>query len=98
MLSPSAGFAFSFDPARPAGERIVVASLDGKAIDPASSYRVVSNSFMASGGDNYGVLTQGTDRRDVGIDLDALESYLAAGKLQPLGGRLRNIGPPQTGK
>lgn len=98
MLSPAAGFAFTFDPARPVGDRIVAASLDGKPIEPAAAYRVVTNSFMASGGDNYSLLTQGTDRRDVGIDLDALESYLAAGKLQPIGGRLKKIGPPQLAK
>ena len=60
---------------RPAGDRIVSATLDGKPIDPSASYRIVTNSFMASGGDNYTVLQEGTDRRDVGIDIDALEAY-----------------------
>ena len=71
-------------------------TLDGKPIDPAASYRVVTNSFMASGGDNYSVLQDGTDRRDVGVDIDALEAYLASGKMQPLGGRVRKEGPPTT--
>jgi 5'-nucleotidase len=92
LLSPSAGFAFAYDPARPLGQRLVSATLDGKPIDPAASYRVVTNSFMASGGDNYAVLREGSDRRDVGVDIDALEAYLAGGKTQPLGGRVKKVG------
>jgi 5'-nucleotidase len=92
MLSPSAGFAFAYDPTAPAGERLVSASFEGRPIDPAGSYRIVTNSFMASGGDNYTMLRDGTDRRDVGVDLDALEAYLAAGKMMPVGGRVRKVG------
>jgi 5'-nucleotidase len=91
MLSPSTGFAFAYDPNRPVGDRLVSASFEGKPIDPARSYRVVTNSFMASGGDNYTMLRDGTDRRDVGVDLDALEAYLAAGKMAPVGGRVKKI-------
>ena len=89
LLSPSAGFAFVYDPARPVGQRLVSATLDGKPIDPGASYRVVTNSFMASGGDNYTVLRNGTNRRDVGVDIDALEAYLAADKTQPLANRVK---------
>jgi 5'-nucleotidase len=92
LMSPSAGFAFAYDPTRPAGRRIASATLDGKPIDPAAAYRVVTNSFMASGGDNYFVLRDGTDRHDVGVDLDALEAYLARGKTEPLGGRVKKMG------
>jgi len=92
MLSPSTGFAFTYDPTRPAGERLLSASFEGRPIDPTGSYRVVTNSFMASGGDNYTMLRDGTDRRDVGVDLDALEAYLAAGKMAPVGGRVKKAG------
>jgi 5'-nucleotidase len=91
FLSPSAGFAFAYDPARPAGDRILAMTLDGKPIAPAATYRVVTNSFMASGGDDYTVLREGTDRRDVGSDLDALEAYLAAGAIKPVGGRVKKV-------
>jgi 5'-nucleotidase len=92
LLSPSAGFAFSYDPDRRAGERVLAATFEGKPLDPAASYRVVTNSFMASGGDNYALLREGTDRRDVGVDLDALEAYLAAGAISPVGGRVKKVG------
>lgn len=92
MLSPSAGFDFAYDLGRPAGHHILSMDLDGRPIEPAASYRIVTNSFMASGGDNFTVLREGRDRRDVGVDLDALESYLAAGAVRPLGGRVRRLG------
>ena len=91
LMEPSAGFAFAYDESRTPGDRIVSATFDGKPIDPAASYRVVTNSFMASGGDNYTVLQEGTDRRDVGIDIDALEAYLATGPAIPEAGRIRKL-------
>jgi len=92
LLSPSAGFAFAYDLARPEGQRIVSATLDGRAIDPEATYRVVINSFMASGGDNYAVLSGGTDRRDAGVDIDALEAYVASGAVLRTGGRVKKVG------
>ncbi|MFM2300662.1 MAG: hypothetical protein RLZZ84_398 [Pseudomonadota bacterium] len=37
VLLPSAGFAFTFDRARPVGDRITALQLDGQAIDPAAT-------------------------------------------------------------
>ena len=92
LMEPSVGFAFEYDESRAAGDRILTATFEGKPIDPSASYRVVTNSFMASGGDNYTVLQEGTDRRDVGIDIDALEAFLAAGPAIPAGGRIKKLG------
>ncbi len=92
LMEPSAGFEFTYDETRPAGDRIVSVTLEGKLIDPVASYRIVTNSFMASGGDNYSVLLEGTDRHDVGIDIDALEAYLASRPSIPEGGRIRKVG------
>ena len=47
-------------------------------VDPAASYRVTVNSFLADGGDNYGILTQGTNRIAGNVDTDAFENYLRA--------------------
>jgi 5'-nucleotidase len=90
MLLPSQGFFFAYDLSRPAGERIVEMRLNGKAIDPARRYRVTVNNFLASGGDNFTVLTEGTDAADAGLDLDALEAWLERGAPVPRLGRLRN--------
>jgi 5'-nucleotidase len=80
-LQPSASLAYSWDPARPLGQRVVVQSLrvDGQPVQPERTYRVTVNSFMADGGDNFSELTRATERLDTGLnDLDALMAYLKA--------------------
>jgi 5'-nucleotidase len=82
ILQVSAGFAYSWDASRPAGQRVDPASLTlgGTPVDPAASYRVTVNSFLAEGGDAFTVLREGTDRVGGGQDIDALEAYLAANR------------------
>jgi 5'-nucleotidase len=48
----------------------------GELIDPAATYRVTVNSFMAAGGDNYSVLPEGVNRVVGPVDLDALVAYI----------------------
>jgi 5'-nucleotidase len=93
ILIPSANFSFAYDLSEPAGQRIVAMTLDGKPIDPAARYRVTVNNFMASGGDGYSVLTEGTDTVDAGLDLDALEAWLATNPGAPVGGRMKDVTP-----
>lgn len=88
MLLPSSGFSFAYDLSRPAGERIVDMRLVGSRIDPAASYRVSINNFMASGGDGFTVLAGGTNTIDAGLDLDALEAFLRGGSTVPQTGRI----------
>jgi 5'-nucleotidase len=47
-------------------------------LDPAETYRIVCNSFLADGGDGFGVFTEGADRYFGGLDIDALADYLGA--------------------
>jgi 5'-nucleotidase len=93
ILVPSANFSFAYDLSKPAGQRIVTMRLNGKPIDPAARYRVTVNNFMASGGDGYSVLTEGTDTFDAGLDLDALEAWLATSPAPPAAGRMRDVTP-----
>ncbi|WP_199521348.1 5'-nucleotidase C-terminal domain-containing protein [Jiangella anatolica] len=77
-LGVSAGFTYTYDPDAAAGERITTMELDGAPIDPAGQYRVVVNSFLASGGDNFATLAEGADSTDTGqVDLQAMVNYLA---------------------
>jgi 5'-nucleotidase len=92
-LVPSANFHFAYDLSRPEGSHIVAMNLDGKPIDPAARYRVSINNFLASGGDGYTVLTEGTDTYDAGLDLDALEAWLATNPKVPALGRIRDATP-----
>jgi 5'-nucleotidase len=80
VLQVSAGVHYTWDPARPAGDRIDPASitLGGLPVVPTQSYRVTVNNFLADGGDGFTVLREGTDRLGGAVDLDALEAYFRA--------------------
>lgn len=78
-LGTSKGFFATYDPARPEGNRVTSMSLNGKAIEPATSYSVTVNSFLAGGGDNFRGFAAGTAKRDTGkVDLQAMVDYMAA--------------------
>jgi 5'-nucleotidase len=81
MLQFSQGFTFSWDNKLPRGARIVPGSvkLHGVAIDPAQTYKVVANNFLAEGGDNFPVLASIKRKLDTQIkDIDAFTGYLTA--------------------
>ncbi|MBO4208377.1 bifunctional metallophosphatase/5'-nucleotidase [Micromonospora echinofusca] len=81
ILQVSAGFAYSYDTTAPVGSRVSGITLDGTPIDPAASYRVTTNDFLANGGDGFTTLKAGTGRTTApGFDVDALVSYLGAGE------------------
>jgi 5'-nucleotidase len=76
-LGISEGFTYTYDPRAAAGSRITAMWLNGTAIDPAASYSVTVNSFLAAGGDNFGVFAQGTNKKDTGqTDLQAMVDYM----------------------
>ena len=83
-MSVSNGFSYAWDASTPegaaagTGQRVVPGSmkLNGEPIDMNTSYRVTVNNFMASGGDNFVALKEGTERATGMMDIDALEVYL----------------------
>ena len=77
-LGLSEGLTYTYDPTLPAGGRVTQIWLNGTPIDPAGSYSVTVNSFLAAGGDNFLVFAQGANRRDTGkSDLQAMVDYMA---------------------
>ncbi|MBM4428480.1 MAG: bifunctional metallophosphatase/5'-nucleotidase [Chloroflexi bacterium] len=80
VLQVSNGFTYSWSLSAPACNKVDPASimLNGVQINPAGSYRVTVNSFLADGGDNFSVLVQGADRLGGAVDTDALEAYFTA--------------------
>ena len=71
------GIKETYDRTRAAGDRITSLTLaDGTPIDPAASYTVAANSFLATGGDGFTVFKQGTGVTSFGTDVDALEHYV----------------------
>ncbi|HET8928878.1 MAG TPA: bifunctional UDP-sugar hydrolase/5'-nucleotidase [Microbacterium sp.] len=78
-LGASSGFRYTYDPDADPGSRILDMWLDGERIDPADTFTVVVNSFLASGGDNFATLAEGTGTQDSGqSDLTAMVDYMAA--------------------
>lgn len=80
ILTPSAGFTYSYDRSRPVGDRIGALVLDGKPIDPGGSYRVTLNNFLANGGDTFTGFAKGRERTLGPSDIAAFEAWL---KLSP---------------
>lgn len=70
------GLQYTWDAAAPNGSKVVEISANGVALDPAATYSVTVNSFMAAGGDNFTVLVEGTNRVGGDIDLDALIAHV----------------------
>lgn len=78
-LGTSEGFEFTYDATRAEGNRITGMWLDDVAIDPATTYAVTANSFLAAGGDNFRAFNLATNKRDSGrVDLAAMVDYMAA--------------------
>jgi len=90
LLIPSQGFRYRFDLKRPVGDRITLMELDGKPIVPTQTYRVTVNNFLSSGGDGFSAFAAGTGATDGGLDLDAMEAWLARGQPVPGLGRTRD--------
>ncbi len=61
------------------GGKVTSASIKGAPIDPAKTYRMVVNNFVAAGGDGYPKLTSHKSFVDTGfVDADLLRAYITA--------------------
>lgn len=84
ILQISAGFSYTYNTTLPLGSRVTDLVLNGVPIDPAATYRVTTNDFLANGGDGFTTLTAGVDRGTApGFDIDALTTHLASGVIGP---------------
>ncbi|QIK77688.1 bifunctional metallophosphatase/5'-nucleotidase [Sphingomonas piscis] len=93
-LAPSDGFTYAIDVKRPNMARVFDIRLNGEPVNPARTYRVVVNNYVASGGDGLTGFTEGSDLVDKGIvDLDAFVAWIAPGRAPPLANRIRNATP-----
>ncbi|MEU1195630.1 bifunctional metallophosphatase/5'-nucleotidase [Streptomyces sp. NPDC005813] len=80
ILQVSSGLTYTLDLTKTGAARVVTDSikLNGAAIDPAATYRVAMNSFLAGGGDGFAELGKGTGVLVGSDDLAAFESFLTA--------------------
>ncbi|MHC1752828.1 bifunctional metallophosphatase/5'-nucleotidase [Humidesulfovibrio sp.] len=92
VLLHTGGLSYVIHPLRPKGGRVSALTLHlpgapAKALDPAATYRLVTNSFLANGGDGLHALkTISASRIDTGLlEHDALAQHLVAlGKAGPI--------------
>jgi 5'-nucleotidase len=87
ILQVSEGFSYTWDASEPTGSKVDPSTIKigDVAVLPGSNYRVTVNSFLADGGDNFSVLTEGTDRLGGEVDLDALVAYFGENSPVPPG-------------
>jgi 5'-nucleotidase len=80
VLQVSGGFTYTWSASGPLGSRVDPSTIkiNGVTVDPAATYRVTVNSFLADGGDGFTILKSGTDRLGGDVDVDALGKYLGA--------------------
>lgn len=75
ILKPS-GLTYTWSASAPAGHHVLEIRSAGVALDPAASYTVTCNSYLADGGDGFTVFTRGTARGGGVLDLDALVAHV----------------------
>ncbi|MGW0646268.1 bifunctional metallophosphatase/5'-nucleotidase [Streptomyces badius] len=80
ILQVSRGLTYTLDLTKSGADRVVADTikLNGEAIDPARTYRVAMNEFLAGGGDGFPALGEGTNKLVGASDLDLFNAYLAA--------------------
>ncbi len=54
-----AGMTFVYDPKASQGNRVVEVKVGGAPLDPAKTYKIATNDYMAGGGDGYAALKKG---------------------------------------
>ena len=70
------GMTYKFDAGKEVGSRIVEVTVGGEALDPAKTYRLVTNDFLAAGGDGYSMFTGKTFVAEGGLLSDVLIDYV----------------------
>ena len=92
FMLPSAGFKYVWDGAKACDARVsnvvltnaggsdTIVNAAGAVVNPAKTYRVTVNNFMADGGDGYSTFKGGVNRLGGAQDIDALVSQLSAFK------------------
>jgi 5'-nucleotidase len=75
ILQVSEGFTYTYTDAGPVDGSV---ELDGQPIDKAATYRVVTNNFLADGGDGFPTFRDAQNVYFGGLDIDAFANYLSA--------------------
>lgn len=89
-LAISDGFGYTYDPAAARGSRIGDLRLRGQLLSDSETVRVVTNTFLAGGGDGFSTFTRGINRVDTGYnDLQVTVEYFQSNAV---------VDPPALGR
>ncbi|HEX7124917.1 MAG TPA: bifunctional metallophosphatase/5'-nucleotidase [Thermodesulfobacteriota bacterium] len=96
-ILPVSGLGYVWDPDAPVGRRVTHLRLEsGEPVRPDARYRVTVNSYLAGGGDGFGLLREARERQDGPEALEALARYVER-LPQPIAvrppGRIRRAAP-----
>ena len=79
QLGLSENVSYTFDPNAAPGSHITTVMVDSQPLAANGSYRISTLSYLAAGGDNFRVMTEGADIAETElIDRDAWIAYLTA--------------------
>jgi 5'-nucleotidase len=90
VMLASAGFKYTWDGAKACDARIsnvtlttgssteTIVDASGVVVNPAKTYRVTVNNFMATGGDGFSTFLKGTNQLGGAQDIDGLVAYMTA--------------------
>ena len=86
------GMTVMVDLARRPSERVIAVTVGGKPLDPAATYTLATNDFMAGGGDGYAVL------KDAKVLLGPIDAQLVASQVIDHVAALKTIAPKVDGR
>lgn len=87
------GMVVKYDATKPAGQRVSEITIKGEAYDPEKTYTLVTNDFMAIGGDGYEMLKDQTKLAEYELISEIFENAISeAGTINPESdSRLTNV-------
>ncbi len=86
------GMVVTVDLAKKPSERVVSVTIGGKPLDPAATYTLATNDFMAGGGDGYAML------RDAKVLLGPIDAQLMASQVIDYVAAQKTIAPKVEGR
>jgi 5'-nucleotidase len=72
------GLTYTYDPARPAGDRVTQIKIGGAPENDTATYRVAIVSYLLEGGDGYTEFANATILEPGPLDVDALSAYIGS--------------------
>ena len=92
------GMTYKFDEAKPVGERIVEVTVNEESLDTEKTYKLVTNDFVAAGGDGYTMFEGKPFVAEGGLLSDVLIAYIKEVKeIEPVvEGRITVIPAPEV--